>query len=101
GNDPDLFALDAAGRIVQKVRVAGAEITDWEDIDGGPCPEGYCLYVGDIGDNGAKRDAVTVYRVPEPAAGASEVAGAVALQARFPGGARDAEGLFVLPTGDL
>jgi hypothetical protein len=101
GNDPDLFAVDADGRLVQRVRVAGAELVDWEDIAAGPCDAGTCLYVGDIGDNSAERERITIYRVPESDRGASETARAAALHARFPDGAHDAEALFVLPSGEL
>ena len=101
GNDADLFAVGADGRLVQQVRVAGAEAADWEDIESGPCDAGGCLFVGDIGDNDAERERITVYRVPEPEDGAAATAPAEALHARFPDGPRDAESLFVLPSGDL
>lgn len=101
GNDPELFALDTDGQLAQRVRIAGAELTDWEDLESGPCPEGDCLYVGDIGDNDAERERITVYRLPEPAAGAREAPTAAALHARYPDGPRDAESLFLLPSGDL
>lgn len=101
GNDPDLFALSTTGEVVQRVRVSGAELTDWEDLAAGPCGTGNCLYVGDIGDNDGEREHVTVYRVPEPERGATRSAPAQALHARFPDGPRDAEGLFVLPSGEL
>lgn len=101
GNEPLLFALDTAGALVQRVRVTGAELDDWEDIEAAPCGEGHCLYVGDIGDNDAERDRITVYRIPEPAPGATESAAAEPLHARFPDGPRDAEGLFVDGAGDV
>jgi hypothetical protein len=101
GSDPYLFALDGSGRLVQQVRVTGAELADWEDMDAGPCASGSCLFVGDIGDNDGDRERVTIYRLAEPGRGASESAGAEALHARFPEGPQDAESLFLLPSGDL
>jgi hypothetical protein len=101
GNDAELFALDASGRLVDRVRVAGAEIVDWEDIEAGPCEEGSCLYVGDIGDNDAARERITIYRVPEPEADASTTEPAAAIHARFPDGVQDTESLFLLPSGEL
>lgn len=101
GNDPDLFAVDGSGRLVERVRVTGAELKDWEALESGPCDAGTCLYVGDIGDNDAERERITVYRVAEPERGASESERAQALHARFPDGPRDAESLFALPGGDL
>jgi hypothetical protein len=100
GNEPVVFALNLEGKILGKARVQGASLHDWEDIQAGPCKEGSCLFVADIGDNGRQRDFVTVYVVPEPAATATETSAAVEYRARFPDGAQDAEGLFRLPSGD-
>jgi hypothetical protein len=96
GNGPVLFALDTAGDLVGRVRVAGARNRDWEDMESGACEDGPCLYVADIGDNEGERSSITVYRVPEPDPGAGESAAATAFPARYPDGARDAEALFVV-----
>lgn len=101
GNSPHLFAIDDEGTLRGRVRVTGAELVDWEDIESGPCDGGGCLYVGDIGDNDAERERITVYRVAEPPAGAADTEPAVALHARFPDGPQDAEGLFVDGSGTL
>lgn len=101
GGDPTIFAVDSAGRLLGVVRVTGAENRDWEDLAVGPCPAGSCLYVGDIGDNAARRRDVEVYRVPEPAPGDAATAPAEIFRLRYPGGPRDAESLFVLPDGGL
>lgn len=101
GNDPDLYAIDSDGRVVQRVRVTGATLVDWEDIDAGPCATGTCLYVGDIGDNDGARSSVTVYSLPEPAPGADRTTQATAVHARFADGPQDAEALFSLPSGEL
>ncbi|HYH80104.1 MAG TPA: hypothetical protein VEX86_09905 [Longimicrobium sp.] len=95
--DPLLYAVDAEGRTAGTVRVAGASVEDWEDVALAPCPAGGdCLYVADIGDNDAKRGSITVYRIPEPASGATESAPATAIRLRYPDGAHDAEAMFVL-----
>ncbi len=95
--DPLLYAVDAQGRTTGRVRVTGAAVEDWEDVALAPCPAGGdCLYVADIGDNDAERASITVYRVPEPAPGASESASATAIRLRYPDGAHDAEAMFVL-----
>jgi hypothetical protein len=96
GGAPEVYAVDAGGRLRQRVRVEGARNMDWEDIALGPCPGGECLYLADIGDNHARREEVTIYRVPEPKAG-DTAARAERFPARYPGGPRDAEALFVLP----
>ncbi|HEU4556584.1 MAG TPA: hypothetical protein VFS20_02000 [Longimicrobium sp.] len=95
--DPVLYAVDEQGRTAGRVRVAGASVEDWEDIALAPCPGGgNCLFVADIGDNDARRASITVYRVPEPAPGASETAPATAIRLRYPDGTHDAEAMFVL-----
>ncbi|HET7276181.1 MAG TPA: hypothetical protein VFI91_13515 [Longimicrobiaceae bacterium] len=100
GDNAELFALDADGQMVARVDVSGAEFIDWEDIESGPCDSGSCLYLGDTGDNDEERGFVTIYRIPEPATDAAS-ATATALNARYPAGPRDAEALFVLPSGDI
>ena len=103
GGDPALVAMDSTGAVLGRVRVTGAENRDWEDMAAGPCgPEGGdCLWIADTGDNDARRDRVTVYRIPEPRPGDEASARADAFHAVFPGGARDAEALAVTPEGDV
>jgi hypothetical protein len=96
-----LFALDSRGAVRSRVRVTGATVTDWEAIAVGPCQGGSCLFVGDIGDNGAKRSSVTVYRIPEPAANETSVGVAEAIEMTYPDGAHDAEALLVTPDGTI
>ena len=101
GNEPLLYGVRLGGELVGRVRVAGAAAEDWEDLEAGPCESGSCLYVGDIGDNDAERESITIYEIPEPALGADRSDPARVLSARFPDGARDAEAFFVLPSGDI
>ena len=101
----ELVAIDLQGRVLQRVTIGGAENRDWEALDLGPCPVGAepgdCLYVGDIGDNAARREAVVIYVVPEPEADAASVPVLKALTVTYPDGPMDAEGLAVEPDGSL
>lgn len=99
--DPLLYAVDRDGGLAGRVTVRGARVEDWEDVALGPCPGGDCLYLGDIGDNEARRPFITVYRVREPAPGDRQTAPAEAFHARYPDGAHDAEAMFVLPGGEI
>jgi hypothetical protein len=81
--------------------VTGARNRDWEAVAAGPCPDGWCLYIGDVGDNGAGRDRVTVWRVAEPGAGAARTARATPIHFRYPDGPRDVEGIWVGPDTSL
>jgi hypothetical protein len=98
---PALYAIDATGRLVAEIEIPGAVQSDWEDISTGPCPQGTCLYIGDIGDNLHDRDDRAILRIAEP----QPVDGTVATVERFPfaypDGARDAEALFVMPDGTV
>jgi len=110
GDSPRVFAMRADGVVVATYHVLGASAVDWEDMARGPGPTPGVdyLYLADIGDNAGVRSFVTVYRVPEPvvdldaAGGEIDLAGAVALEMEYPGGAHDAETLLADPdTGDL
>lgn len=92
---PILFALDAQGSLKSRVRLTGVAVQDWEDIAVGPCPGGSCIYAADIGDNGAKRNRITVYRVAEPAASDRSTATPEVFHATYPDGPQDAETLLV------
>ena len=115
GDGPFLYAVDLAGRLLQKVRVTGASAQDWEDLSSGPCPQApddtrqsapaSCLYIGDIGDNRRLRRELTVYVVTEPAlqdsAGLPITVAASPFRFRYPSTRDDSEALAVGPTGDL
>ncbi|MEX2582892.1 MAG: hypothetical protein WD766_06450 [Gemmatimonadota bacterium] len=101
GNAPDLFAVNAGGRLLGTVRIDGVDPIDWEDIESAACSTGDCLYVADTGDNGGDRDFVTVYELAEPGATSDGAATAIPHHARFPDGRWDAEALFILPDSEL
>lgn len=91
---PTLTVLDSAGAVTGTIAVNGAAVEDWEAIAVGSCGNESCIYVGDIGDNDARRPHITVYRAPEPDAAATSVK-AEAFKANYPDGAHDAEALLV------
>ena len=99
--EPILFALDARGTVEGRVRVTGAAVEDWEAIAAGPCGSGSCLYIGDIGDNEARRKRITVYRVAEPDGASGSAAVTAVFHATYPDGAHDAEALLVAGDGRL
>jgi hypothetical protein len=98
--EPELIALDAQGAVVGRVRIGGAKVEDWEALAAGTCPAGNCLYIGDIGDNDARRRSITIYRIAEPAEPGGTVDADV-LRAVYPNGPRNAEALLVTPRGDV
>ncbi len=99
GNDPDLFALTPQGHVRGVVRVQGAKNRDWEALGVGPCPEGQCLYAGDVGDNEGHRKSLQIYRVAEPVVptGIGSVTTAAPIIVRFADGGHDVEAMYVAP----
>jgi hypothetical protein len=95
GNAAVLFALDATGSTRGRVRVP-VNTRDWEDVSAARCPQGDCLYIADIGDNGGHRRQVTIYRVPEPAPGDAKTAPPEVFNATYVDGPHNAEALFVV-----
>ena len=64
-----LYAFTADGQAVATLTIPVERVFDWEDLAIGPDADGQAfagLYIGDIGDNGAGREKITVFRVPEP-----------------------------------
>ena len=98
---PVLFAFDTSGQPRGRVQVTGALVDDWEDLAVGPCAQGSCLFIADIGDNNRGRRQITIYRVPEPRPEDTATAPAEAFHAVYPDGPRDAEALFVASSGQL
>ena len=62
GNDQAIYAITRDGKLVNEFEVK-AENEDWEDI---AADDAGNLYLGDIGNNGAKRKKAVVYRLSEP-----------------------------------
>ena len=62
GADAELFLIDQEGNIHLKVFLAGAQSIDWEDI----ARHGTDLYIADMGDNDAKREYISIYKIKEP-----------------------------------
>lgn len=98
---PVLFAFDAKGAARGRVVVSGADVADWEDLAAGPCAQGTCLYIADIGDNNRGRRQLTIYRVPEPRPEDKTTAPAEPITLTYPDGPHDAEALFVADAQQL
>jgi hypothetical protein len=110
GDAPRVYAINSKGTLLGIYRIAAAKSLDWEDIAIGPSPDPKqdYLYIGDIGDNRAKRPSVAVYRIQEPKVRPNqslvdmEVGPADSFNLRYPDGPKDAETLMVDPlSGDI
>ncbi len=110
GDTPQIYAINEKAQLLGTCHIRGATERDWEDIAVGPGPDPNrsCMYIGDIGDNAAKRPEIIVYRLPEPKVdavtpfGQMTIGPAEALRLVYPDKPRDAETLLVDPlTRDL
>jgi hypothetical protein len=106
GHDPVLFALDTTGRARGSWPIEGARNRDWESIALGSCggeTARGCVYIGEVGDNGARHSSVTIYRVAEPDANGRTGAplAPVALSLEYEGGPLDVEAMYAGPDGAL
>ncbi len=98
---PEIFAVDASGKVAGRVAVSGAKLEDWEAMATSRCGGGTCLYLADIGDNEASRKEITVYQVTEPTAPGGSVSVDSVFRASYPDGSHDAETLLAAPDGGL
>lgn len=104
GGEPKVYILDSLGNLLGEIELLGAKNRDWEDIAVGPGKDGQSsIYVGDIGDNSAQYEYITVFRLPEPVhLKPSMRVPPEKINLRFPDGPMDAETLIVDPkTGDI
>lgn len=104
GDEARFFAIGASGAVQGTFELRGATALDWEDVAIGPCPDGSCLYLADIGDNYEVRTDCALYRVAEPTKigpGVRPVSFA-RLPFEYPDGSHNAETLLAHPTtGEL
>lgn len=100
GDGARFFAIDRTGALLATYTLEGVVANDIEDVGVGPCPEGSCVYLADIGDNNKKRTNISIYRTPEPTIPGGAVR-AVRLTLTYPDGPHNAEALLVSPEGDL
>jgi hypothetical protein len=112
GDEPRVFLIDRQGHTRATIRPKGAKSVDWEDvaIAPGARPDTFDVCVADIGDNGARRSDLTIYRFAEvaPTAVTTQPAAAETIEVeptvyriRYADGPSDAEAFAVHPiTGD-
>jgi hypothetical protein len=89
-----LYAIDREGNTRASFSVIDVTLHDWEDI---AIDDAGHLYIGDIGNNDSKRDALAVYEIeePNPQAGAERISPKRVWNLRFPRAPFDCESLFV------
>lgn len=97
GDDPKIYALSSTMNIEREFLLEKAQHIDWEDMAGGNYEGKPYLFIGDIGDNAARRTSIAVYQVEEPLVIASNEQArlsATPIELIYPDGPRDAEALL-------
>jgi len=91
GDAPNLYLINTKGALVSTVTVKNTRNEDWEALTLDPANG--LIYIGDIGDNQAKRDTIHIYKVVEPDFGQTTIE-ASKMNLVYEEGARDAETLM-------
>lgn len=99
-DQPEFFAINDRGVLLRTLALQGATVMDVEDIAVGPCPQGSCVYLADLGDNVTPRQEYVVVRVAEPTVDATqpgddETLPSETLTFSYPDGTHNAESLLI------
>ncbi len=107
----EVVAVNATGELLGRTAVDGMSAENAEALSSGPCgapplpgpPAATCLYVGDIGDNRARRGSIAVYRMAEPAVNAPDTGPVPADEWRYtyPDGPHNAESMLIDADGSI
>ena len=107
GHGPTVYAVNLERETLGRLILDGHEQIDWEDIAVGPCDQGECLFVGDIGDNESTRDSIRIIVFKEPEVDPGEAFGNILItdyevrEFSFLDKPHDCEGLAVHPDGTV
>ena len=113
GDGAFVFAINSSGDALGTWKVPNAQNIDWEDVSVFKDKNGKCfIYIGEIGDNKAKRPQHSIICVAEPSVGPATANSsrskplmtpkADSVQYRYPDSKQDAETMMVHPkTGDI
>ena len=61
GGKPELYEINAAGKLLSVKKVEGVANTDWEDLTK---DENETIYIGDFGNNDDSRRTLEIYKLP-------------------------------------
>ena len=105
GDKSRIYAMSTRGKHLGTFQLKKVKAIDWEDMacGPGPNPDVSYLYIADMGDNKAKRDIKTIYRLQEPLL-QPELQWSIkkikifdSIKFKYPDGRRDAETIMLDP----
>lgn len=97
GDDPKLYALSTSMQVTHELFIEEADHMDWEDLAAGRYHNESYLFIGDIGDNAARRSTIDVYMTREPVLDSTPEEATLTstrISLVYPDGPRDAEALL-------
>jgi hypothetical protein len=98
GSTAEIYGIDPRGRTVAQITLRGIDPYDPEALARGVDSKGQpALFLGDIGDNAARRKNVSVFRVTEPKSLGHSTLVATWYRFKYADGPHDAEALLVDP----
>lgn len=97
GGKAELFRIGLDGEDLGRLRIAGAQANDWEDIAAFEWQGRPALLIADVGDNKARRKAVTLYAVRDPGRSGDQARLLWQLDFRYGDGPRDCEAMTIDP----
>jgi hypothetical protein len=103
GGQPVVYAIDASGATVARLRLEGIEARDWEALAPGWDADGRAtLWIGDIGDNQDNQERVRLLQIHEPTQLVDQAVAFRDFWITYPDGPHNAETLLVHPrTGEI
>jgi len=106
----NIVAVGSDGAVIGRVTIDGMAADNAEALAAGSCGTSpapgdptarTCLYIGDIGDNKARRHDIAIFRIAEPDVDSAAPVPADEWRYTYPQGAQNAESLMVEPDGSL
>jgi hypothetical protein len=98
GRTAEIYGVGPKGRTVAQITLRGIDPYDPEALSRGVDAHGKpALFLGDIGDNAARRKNVSVFRVTEPTSLGRHTLTPTWFRFKYPDGPHDAESLLVDP----
>jgi hypothetical protein len=98
GSTAEIYGINAKGRTVARITLRGIDPYDPEALSRGVDDHGRpALFLGDIGDNGARRRNVSVFRVTEPKSLGRQTIRPTWFRFKYDDGPHDAEAMLIDP----
>jgi hypothetical protein len=80
GGTGEFYALSTDGTVRDRFVFSTSSAVDIEDMGVGPCPDGTCVYLADIGGNRSSRTVYDILRAAEPSVGDTPPSSATSLK---------------------